>query len=143
MPFAIRAEVTGLRQVFKRLRQVDEKVRKKILRSALTAGGQIVLQEARAKVPVDSGLVKESLGKKVKVYRQSGTVVVIVGPRTGFRRMVKRRGRQKLVLENPTAIAHLAGPGRHQTFMAQAAESTRERVKSVVTQKILDGIEKA
>src|SRR3984893_8448849 len=116
MPFTTKAQITGLQDVFKRLRRVDDKVRKKILRSALTAGGQIVLLDARSKVPVNSGLLKESLCKKVKAYQRSGTVVVIVGPRTGFKRTVQHAYitsanlGERSVVENPTAIAHLAGP---------------------------------
>lgn len=142
----IKVRIDGLQDVMKRLRAVDSKVQKKILRKALGKGSKIVLAEEKAQAPRETGLLRKSLGRKTKVYRHSGVVVVIVGPRTGMKQDVRRHGRNKLRparAADPTKYAHLAGPGRRQVFMTQAAARTLDRVRSVVIEAILQGIEEA
>ena len=106
MAFAIKGEITGLADVFRQLRNVDKKVRNRLLKKAIRAASKLVLTSAKAKVAVRTGLLRKSLGIKVKVYRKSGIVVGIVGPRTGY------KGSGKDPDENPTNIAHLVEKGR-------------------------------
>src|SRR5262249_13600056 len=123
------------------------KVRKKVLRKAINEASKIVLKAAKANVPRASGLLKKSLGRKVKVYRASGTVVAIIGPRTGFKQDVHRDGRKVAVLANPTKYAHLVERGtRHspaRPFMRPAFESTKPEVQSAMSSIIKAGLDEA
>lgn len=114
MAFAIKGRVEGLEEVLKALDAVDKKIRRKAIRQAVGAAGKIVLAAAKQKVPKNSGLLRKSLGRKVKVYRGSGVAVAIVGPRAGFRQQVSRDGRRP-VLSDPAKYAHLVegGVGAH------------------------------
>jgi HK97 gp10 family phage protein len=62
-----------------------------------------VLRAAKRLVPVDDKFLKKSLGRKVKSYKRSGNVVVLIGPRKGFKD--EKSGR------NPANYAHLVEKG--------------------------------
>lgn len=109
MPFAFRGEFRGLKETFRKLSALKTSVSKRILKKALGDASKKVLKDAKAKVPMASRLLKKSLGRKVKVYRRSGVVVALVGPRSGFKGMVIRANRA--VLANPTKYAHLVELG--------------------------------
>jgi HK97 gp10 family phage protein len=111
MPYSISVKLEGLEGVLKRLGRLKKQTtRSKILRKAINAAARPVLKAARGLVPVQSGLLKKSLGMKVKTYRKSGTVIAIIGPRTGFKREVTVGGQKQL--RNPTKYAHLVELGR-------------------------------
>lgn len=117
MPFAIKAKLEGLEQALRNLEALTRTVRNKILRKAANASARIVLKAARQLVPKNTGLLKKSLGVRVQTYRASGTVVAIVGPRTGFKKT--RQGKKitafgkkmKEAGQNPSKYAHLVEYG--------------------------------
>lgn len=67
-----------LRRQFGRLPDV---VSRKVARKAVNAGSTPILQTARKQVPVVTGTLKQSLGKKTKVYKNSDVALSMVGPR--------------------------------------------------------------
>lgn len=87
MAFKIQGKITGLEDVLKSLKELPAKLRKKHLRKAVDKGGKVLLDSAKQKAPVETGLLRKSLGKKVKVY-PSGVAVCVIGPRKGFKREV-------------------------------------------------------
>jgi len=113
MAFAIRAEITGIKELMQSLEKFTPAVQRKILRPALRAEGTRVLKEARAKVPVDTKLLKKSLGQRTKTYK-NGRVVVIVGPRHGFKQVIKG------VAKNPVRYAHLVEYGAKPHYVWNA-----------------------
>jgi Bacteriophage HK97-gp10, putative tail-component len=161
MPFLIEAKV-DISKELTRLRELDKATRNKILRPALTAAGRPLVRAMKAKAPNRSGLLYQSLGQKVKAYR-NGIIVFLAGPRTGFK--------DAATGENPTNIAHLAEKGRQavvalgkafrmvlkggkiifrrtsqaqpaRPFMQAAADSTRGEVDRALKDGIQKGIEK-
>lgn len=83
MPFAMKSSVQGAPQLFQALRAINKKVARQTLRKAVKEGAKIVLNDAKANVPVDTGLLKKSLAVKVATFKGGEGVVGIVGPRTG------------------------------------------------------------
>jgi HK97 gp10 family phage protein len=53
--------ITGIREIDRKLKTLEARVQKKILRRAMRTGMKVVLAEAQALVPVLSGLTKENL----------------------------------------------------------------------------------
>jgi hypothetical protein len=163
----IRAEITGLGDTLRHLDGLRRSIQTKVLKDALGAGAKLVLESERSAAPHSTdprlipGLLEISLGVKVKVYRNDGAVVILVGPRTKMgqdkkttarkltafgRRAEKLQAKQKRKLGSkqvPTQYAHLAGPGRKQKFMDRAKSVTASQVKELVISKIWDGIVKA
>lgn len=166
MAFKAKVEITGLADVFQRLRGVERKVRTKILRQAVQGAGRLILKAARAKVAVRTGLLRKSLGVKVKVYRKSGVAVAVVGPRTGFKRTVKLPD-GSFEIEDPTNIAHLVEKGRRavsvktakvlsngtvvfgrrvasvpaRPFLRPALDNNKGAVEALIRQTVKEGLE--
>src|SRR5579864_477519 len=96
------ATIAGEKEVFAQLDALESKLRKQSLRKAVNAGSSIVLKAVKRRAPVEvgggslgrarAGLLKKSLGRKVKAYK-SGVVVGIVGARKGFRKAIGVRTR--------------------------------------------------
>jgi hypothetical protein len=161
----ITAQITGLDQITRRLKDVGDKTAKKILPKAMKKGAVEIKQGMRSAVPVSTderlvaGLLKAALGEKVKSYR-GGVTVAIVGPRSAFKRNKKTKQRERTALgkralkqglkrsagkaadQNPTQYAHLAGPGRKQQFMTQASKAT-DKARDVIITEVSQGIEEA
>lgn len=84
-------------------------VRNRIKRLALRKAQKPLRERTRALARKESGLLKKSIGTKEKTYKNSGVVMAIVGPRSGFKRWVTVRGLRKL--RNPVRTAHLVEQG--------------------------------
>src|SRR5262245_27424825 len=101
MMVGVRIRVTGLKEALERLAVLERKVRTKIVRAALKDGAKIILRDMKQRAPISTderlaaGLLKKALGTRTKVYRQSGVVVVAVGPRAGFKRNRKTNERTR------------------------------------------------
>ena len=75
----IKAKIDGAPELYKALREIDKKLARKALRSAIGEAAKVVLKTAKTLVPVDLGLLKASLSSKVVV--KDGRAVAIIGPR--------------------------------------------------------------
>jgi HK97 gp10 family phage protein len=143
MPFTISGRIEGLSEVLKALEGFERKITEKGTYSAINAATKVVLRSAKAGCPTDNsphlttrGLLKKSLGRKIKKYRGSRVVVGIVGPRTGFKRQIGTRTRGpnagQPVYEDPAKIAHLVElghggphPAPPHPFMRPAFDSSQ------------------
>jgi HK97 gp10 family phage protein len=128
--FKVECKIDGLKDLLKKVDDLDKRMRGSILRKAVGAGGKILTKSMKQNLKAfkanaktlgkgwsmgDTGLTKKSIGSKVKLYRRSGVAVAIAGPRTGFKKQIgtvtrgKSKGKPKF--RNPTAIAHLIEKG--------------------------------
>ncbi len=151
MPYTVRGRIDGLPGLLRSLEGLQDKLRKKTLKDAIGAASKVVLWEARRRAPRGSGLLRKSLGRKVKVYRNSGVVVGIIGPRTGFKIQVgvRIRGKNagKPIYANPTQYAHLVELGTRRSaakpFLKPAFEGSREKCLAEMAAAVNAAIEKA
>lgn len=155
MPFAIQGKIDGLSDLLKRLDSLEKKIRKKAVRKAAGEAGKIVLKDAKKGARTDTGLLRKSLGRKVKVYKGSGVAVAIVGPRVGFRQEVERGGRT--MIANPVKYAHLVElgtaphgyktrPGQHPgaqafPFLRPALDSNRDRIVEAMAEVFREALD--
>lgn len=106
------------------LRAIPDAIQRRAFRAAVTKGSQVVNRVAKRLVPVESGLLKKSIGYKIKSFinKQNGTIGYygVIGPRTaGFKMAVPRtKGRRvkpgrpgNMVMSNPSKYAHLVALG--------------------------------
>jgi HK97 gp10 family phage protein len=153
MGFAIVATVQGIEPIVGKLSSLPGKIQKKTLRKAINAGLAAPLKAAKAnarRVGV-TGLTAKAIGRKVKVYRGSGTVVGLIGPRSGFGVVagVRTRGKSKgkEFRRDPFYTAHLAEFGTRRSratpFMRPAYDSTKEQSKTAVIDTLQQGIAEA
>lgn len=140
----LRGKMSGEKALNRKLSRLKEAVNRRVLRKAVTAASKPVLKEAKAKAPKETGLLKKSLGRRTKTYRNSGTAVAVVGPREGFKKEVTVNG--KTEVRNPVKYAHLVEYGTIQTaahpFLRSAWEGTKAVARSAMVKAIEDGIDK-
>lgn len=154
MPYAIRAEIEGVKEMIAAVAHLKQAARSRILRSAVGKGARIILKAAKGFAPKESGLLRKSLGVKVKVYKATGRVVGIVGPRNDpkFKQAVmRRRGKwfPSEVYSNPAKYAHLVelghagrAPAPARPFLRPAISASQGQVKEAFALAIREGLER-
>lgn len=113
-------QLGGVREVVRVLRNLEKNAAKKIGRKMVTAGNKVLLRGIKQRTPVDTGTLKKSHGQKVKVYRQSGAVVGIVGPRSSY----EKDGRR------PSKYAHFVH--EKQPFIQQALDEDKAQIQAAM-----------
>lgn len=100
--------IDGIEDLQNALGRVNENMQGKAARRALTKGGAHIVKDARRLVPSRFGLLKISLGQKVRSRR--GLVVSAIGARRGFKSkkadQIRTRGKTAGG-SSPSRYAHL------------------------------------
>lgn len=99
----------GDKELKRKLDTLPDKVYKRVVRVASRKSMQPVAKAMKAKAPRETGLLKKSIGLKVKGYKRAGIVVTLVGPRTGFKTevIVDTPNGPRKEFRDPTKYAHL------------------------------------
>ena len=128
----------AMRQIQRRMAALPGRVNIKVLGQATSAATTPVLKSAKQKAPVETGLLKKSLGKKLKKYKRNAVAVCIVGPRSGF----KDEGTGR----NPANYAHLVELGTTHSapkpFLRPALDENKSKIISKFESKMRSGIER-
>lgn len=152
MAFAIKGEIAGLKDVLKRLHRLKQGVRNRVLRPAVTKAVKPIAKHAKHLAPWRTGMLRRSMGWRVMAYRRTGTVVGIVGPRSGFKKT--KAGRQQTALGrkykatgiNPTRYAHLVELGTVRSaayaFLAPAWDAGKAGAEATIRAEVEAGIQK-
>lgn len=85
-----------------------QSTRNRMLRPAVREAVGVIRKMAKDNVIEETGLLKQSIGTKIKTYKD--VVFGVVGPRTGFKEGVFRvleDGRKVAVISDPVRYAHL------------------------------------
>lgn len=134
--------ITGDRDLERTLKTLGDKVQKRILRGAVTAGARPIQRAAKTKAAKESGLLKKALGTKVKANK-NGTVTVRIGPRTNIEGTYKGRKRR------PVRYAHLVEKGfidakgnfhAPQAYLGPAADEQAGAAINATAAKLSEGI---
>ena len=116
MADGITFKLTGVPELQKILTQLPQAATRRAMRAAMIVATTPVLERVRQLVPTgpySTGLLRKSIGRKTVVYPRKNTVVVVIGPRSGFKKSVVRPGSKRPVLANPVKYAHLVELGFH------------------------------
>jgi HK97 gp10 family phage protein len=149
MPYRIKGKVDGLDATLKALEGLRKALANKLLRRALNKARSILAKTAKAKAPRETGLLKKSIGGKVKIY-PSGVGVAVVGPRAGFKKEVTRKRNKRFpttAMANPIKYAHLVELGtshsKAQPFLGTALSANQSQIKEAMADVIRKGLEDA
>lgn len=117
MPLAIkcRAKDTVIQSLARKLAEVDRKAARKAIRKGVNEATKIVTADAKANVPRKTGLLRKSIGRRVRSYRGGSVISGIVGPRSGFATTLAN-GKKV----NPAKYAHLVEFGRKAVKVKKA-----------------------
>jgi HK97 gp10 family phage protein len=160
MADAISIDLLGDKELMRKLDKLSSKMGRSVLRKAIRAGTTPVLKDARSRVPVNTGNLKKSMGRKFKWYNRTGTYVVVVGPRQRGEKTTLKSG---TLTQTKTAKAikgfhgHLVefstkprytksgafrGIGPAQPFMRPAWDAGRKRAEKLAVAELLAEVEK-
>jgi hypothetical protein len=116
MSLRVKGRIDGAPALIRKLRDLAGRQAKAITRkSANAAIGPVqkgIKANAPAGTPDSTGLLRKSIGRKVKSYAASGAVVALTGPRAGFRRVVTMK--RVFFGGNRPFLARQPGPGQTQ-----------------------------
>lgn len=136
-------QLIGDKKLIKKLKGLSTATQKKIVRPSVTKAVRVIAKDAKGRAPKDTGLLKKSIGQRVKTYR-SGNISGIVGPRSGFKRTVEIDG--KAVIKNPTKYSHLVEFGTSRKaarpFLRPALEAKKSEAVRIMTTEINANIKK-
>jgi HK97 gp10 family phage protein len=128
--------ITGLKQVDKRLRTLEPRVQKKVIRQAMRKGLKVLAAAVKAEAPVLTGTMRDNVKVRAVKSRRRGSIQLEVrieandetkhtSPKTG-----------KTVFY---AAVVQYGP---DPFMERAFDSAGERARQVALKALLGGIER-
>ncbi len=83
-------DVRGQSLVVDNLKNVKNSARKSIIAKGARAAARVISREMKSRAPVETGLLKRSIGFKGK-WNRKGFIVMRIGPRRGFRQIVMRQ----------------------------------------------------
>ena len=111
----ISLNIEGDNRLMRVFRTLPDTMRKKHVRRGVTKAARVIAREARDYAPVQTGLLRRSIGSKVKTY--GGTIMGIVGPRAGMRQRVALvRKRKSRWLTGKRAVKTAAILGHHTEY---------------------------
>lgn len=110
----IQVKLANLNQLQELVKDIERKHARKALKAGINEAASLVLRQVRANVPVDTKALRQAIGKKVKVYRNGGNVVAIIGARKDapnkppkYRKSRRRRRYLKSKIVNPKTYVHI------------------------------------
>lgn len=143
----IRARLSGVPRLVRKLAEVDEKVARKALKKGIDEATKPILKDARARVRTATKLLKKALGRRSRVYRKGVVVVGLVGVRKAFKgpkgkrvRLDKFRVRVGTKADgtpeymDPTNYAHLVEFGTRPHSLAKGDRLRRKGRKGAGVQ---------
>ena len=131
MPDMFTGGIEGLPELKKAFSAASDKARRGGLREAVKKAIRPILREAKARVPVRTGLTKKALGSTVSVTNTKATGAV------GVRRRSKgRRGSLVHLIEKGTART------RAQPFLRPAIDAAADEAVKVFGASIKEGLER-
>lgn len=116
-------KLTGTKEIAKALGKLPKELQRSAESAVLREGAKPIAKAAKSRVPVASGLLKKSIGSRVRTIK--GETSARIGPRTGMKQTVTRNGRQ--VISDPNKYSHLVEFGTSKTaaqpFIRPAVDS--------------------
>lgn len=81
---SVEFKLEGLDRLQRFFQKLPAKVQQDSLRKAATFATTPLLRATKQEAPRETGALRESLVKKVKLYRNSGTIMAMIGVEKGF-----------------------------------------------------------
>lgn len=135
--------LTGFKELEKTFKTLGDRVQRKVSRQAVNAATTPIVKAARQKAAKESGLLKKSLGKKVRTYVERKTVMGVVGPRKDFTGEFNGKKRWPAKYAHLVEKGHVTEDGVHvpaQPFLRPAFDQTQGEALGVMTDKLAEGV---
>jgi len=144
MALRLSAKAIGLDRVKKQLRGLPKVIRNRALRTGFRKIGQLLAKDLKRTLPGKggqrTGLMKKSVGLKVKLYRTSGNIFVAVGPRGGFSQVVGTTRKGVPRIHNPARVFHLVDRGSQRitarNYLQTVLSRNRARLPPILFEEV-------
>jgi HK97 gp10 family phage protein len=138
---AVKVVITGIKDIDKRLRQLEPKVGRKVVRQAIRASLKIMAQEVKNQVPVRTGLTKSSVQVRALKAKKRGAIALEVRISGKVEGLIKttRKGKRFFT---PALVEYGHKGVAPNPFMRRAFEARGEQVRAFAIKAIRDGIER-
>lgn len=136
-------KLVGLAQIGLALSRLPSHLQRSAEAAVLREGAKPLVKEVRSKAPIASGLLKKSIGFRVKKIK--GVISARIGPKTGFGKEVTRigsDGQPRQVYSDPNKYSHLVELGTSRTAAKPFIRPAMEAVKPEILQKMAEGYRK-
>lgn len=139
--------VAGLDELRKKLRELPDKIAKKHLRAAVAAGAKVIRDDARTRVPVDTGLLRRSVIQKW-IREQSGNTrqtFYVLWRRGKKYQAVKKKSKGKVLVVNQDAFYGLfvefgTAKMAARPFMRPAFEMRKQDALQAIANKLREAL---
>ena len=138
--FEIKIDPREFIAIGKKLKQLGGPVANRIVKRAANYAMTPIPMAAKRKVPVKHGLLKKSIGKKSKFYKQNGVATCIVGPRTGYGEMINGKNHDPAMYGYVVEQGSKTAPA--QPFLRPALYENKELILQRYKENALLNIEK-
>jgi hypothetical protein len=164
MALRLSAKAIGFDRVKAQLRGLPKAIRNRAMRTGFKKIGQLLAKDLKRIIPgrgavagtrgrdgktgrfvsrrisLRSGIMKKSVGHKVKLYRTSGNIMVAVGTRGGFGTEVQRTPNGRPVQYNPARVFHLIDRGSTRitarNYLQQVLARNRARLPPLLFDEV-------
>jgi len=135
-------KIEGLQELEKKLLSMGPKLARNGLRASVGAGARVIRDEAKARVPVDSGVMRRSIYiKQIRELSGNSQQTFFVGVRSG--KKYRRKG-QDAYYWRWVEFGYTAQNGRYipaQSFMRQAFEGRKVAAVDAIKSKLAERVE--
>jgi len=142
----------GLDGTLKMLKWLPKKLGEKVLKKAVGIASRKLSKAVKNGLPVRTGILKKSIGAKIKQYRNTKIIVGVVGAKKGFRTQVgtyKRDSRKSAkyphkkgdpIYVNPVNYLHLVELGTERSRAFRILENTTNAMKPTIRAEMIKAI---
>lgn len=148
----MKVRVEGLRELSDRLEKLDKKVAGQVVRKAAITGARLIRDEAKNRVPVDTGVLKQNIVIKRFRTRGKGNVrygIGLVSSKAVYSntKTNRKKGRVgKSYYQDKAFYGHMVEFGtrkmKARPFLRPAFESQKEKAVDVVKNTLKQEIDK-
>lgn len=132
----------GGKDVVELLKQLPDVIQVQVMRQAQSDAAELIVQEAKALVPVDTGELREFIGKQGYTKKKAG----VTGVRVGVRKLTPKSLAKKNRKFNPRYGYYVEKGTEYQDarhFMLRAFDNKKEAYVVYVTEAAKNRINKA
>jgi len=134
--------ITGIPQIDRRLKQLEPKIQKKVIRKSMRDGMKLVATEVKGQVPIETGLTKSNVLTRAVKKKKRGSIEIEVRIAGGNTGLVKTYGGDKRAFY-PAIVEYGRQGVAPNPFMRRSFAAKGEAARQVTIQSILTGVEEA
>lgn len=126
--------ITGIKEIDRKLKRLEPKVQKKVLRQSMRSGLKVMAAEVKSQVPVETGLTRSAVKVKAVKRKKRGSIEleVAVGSKPG---LTKQSGGKPVFY--PAVVEY-----KHDPFMRRSFTAKGEEARQTTMRLLRDGIER-